>query len=145
MRPKSRLAKTPDTVSLRILLAEDSWLNQKLMVGLLNKRGHQVTLAENGREAVAAFQTHEFDVVLMDVQMPEMDGLEATAAIRELENASASHTPIVALTAHAMKGDRERFIAAGMDDYLAKPVRPPELLEAIRRAVAASRPSGGPR
>ena len=132
------------TVSLRILLAEDSWLNQKLMIGLLNKRGHHVTLAQNGREAVAAFQTHEFDVVLMDVQMPEMDGLEATAAIRKLDNANASHTPIVALTAHAMKGDRERFIAAGMDDYLAKPVRPPELDEALRRAVGEAHPGDSP-
>jgi len=124
-------------------LAEDSLFNQKLMVGLLEKRGHRVTLAENGREAVAAFQSHQFDVVLMDVQMPEMDGLEATAAIRQLESAAA-RTPIVALTAHAMKGDRERFLAAGLDDYVAKPVRPPELMEAIRRAVRASRPSGSP-
>ncbi|NLF70327.1 MAG: transporter substrate-binding protein [Candidatus Anammoximicrobium sp.] len=130
-----------DEVPLRILLAEDSVFNQKLMVSLLERRGHRVTLAENGREAVATFQAHEFDVVLMDVQMPEMDGLEAAAAIRELENAAGSRTPIVALTAHAMKGDRERFLAAGLDDYVAKPVRPPELMEAIRRAVRASRPA----
>ena len=118
---------------LDILLAEDSLFNQKLMVSLLEKRGHRVTLAENGREAVATFPTRRFDLVLMDVQMPEMDGLEAAAAIRGLEH--GSRTPIIALTAHAMQGDRERFLAAGMDDYLAKPVRPHELLEAIRRAV----------
>ncbi len=119
---------------LDVLLAEDSVFNQKLMMGLLEKLGHRVTLAENGRAAVAAFQSQRFDVVLMDVQMPELDGLEATAAIRELESVRAAHTPIVALTAHAMKGDRERFLAAGMDDYLTKPVRVPDLIEALRRA-----------
>jgi CheY-like chemotaxis protein len=108
--------------------------------GSLEKRGRQVTLAENSREAVTAWRSHDFDVVLMDVQTPEMDGLEATAAIRKLESDQASHTPIVALTAHAMKGDRERFLAAGMDAYVAKLIRPPELLETIRQAVAASLP-----
>ena len=134
----------PTLGTLRILLAEDSLFNQKLMLGLLEKKGHQVTLAENGREAVAACQSHKFDLVLMDVQMPEMDGLEATAAIRQFESESESnsHTPIVALTAHAMKGDRERFLAAGMDAYIAKPIRLLELLETMRQAVGLSRPEG---
>ncbi len=126
-----------ESLPLDILLAEDSEFNQKLMQGLLEKRGHRVTLAENGRAAVAACQSRRFDIVLMDVQMPEMDGLEATAAIRDLERVRAAHTPIVALTAHAMKGDRERFLAAGMDDYVTKPVRPHELLEVVRRMVHA--------
>jgi urea ABC transporter urea binding protein len=127
-----------DAIPLDILVAEDSLFNQKLMVGMLEKRGHRVTLAENGLAAVAAFQSRRFDVVLMDVQMPEMDGLEATATIRGLETTRTVRTPILALTAHAMKGDRERFLAAGMDDYVTKPVRPHELMQAIQRAVQGS-------
>ena len=107
---------------LRILLAEDNLVNQKLTSALLKRRGHEVVVAENGHEAVAAAGRESFDLMLMDVQMPEMDGFEATAAIRRMEAATGRRTPIVALTAHAMKGDRQKCIQAGMDDYLTKPV-----------------------
>jgi two-component system, sensor histidine kinase and response regulator len=117
---------------LRILLAEDSYANQRLAVGLLSKWGHQVTVANNGLEAVVKLQQENFDFVLMDVQMPEMDGYQATAVIRERESRTGKHTPIIAMTAHAMKGDREECLAAGMDDYLSKPIRQVEL----RRIIA---------
>lgn len=110
-------------IGLNVLLAEDNLVNQKLAIGLLKKQGHKTTLAVNGREAVREYREQQFDVVLMDVQMPEMDGLAATAAIREFESESGRHTPIVAMTAHAMKGDRERCLQAGMDEYLSKPIR----------------------
>jgi signal transduction histidine kinase/DNA-binding response OmpR family regulator len=112
---------------LKILLAEDNVVNQLLAVRMLEKRGHRITLARNGREAVAAVQAEAFDLVLMDIQMPEMDGFEATAAIRQSERGTGRHQPIVAMTAHAMKGDDQRFVDAGMDGYLAKPIRGPEL------------------
>jgi len=116
---------------LRILLAEDSLVNQKLAVGLLEKHGHRVTLANHGREALAALESQDFDLILMDVQMPEMDGYEATAAIRAREQETRRHIPIVAMTAHAMKGDRERCLEAGMDGYVAKPIRAQQIFEAI--------------
>jgi two-component system sensor histidine kinase/response regulator len=116
---------------LRVLLADDNPVNQKLAVSLLTKRGHGVVVAGNGREALAALDRQAFDVVLMDVQMPEMDGLEATAAIRRREQATGTHVPIIAMTAHAMKGDRERCLGAGMDGYLTKPVRAEALFAAI--------------
>jgi len=121
---------------LRILLAEDNAVNQKLAVRLLEKRGHTVAVAGNGKEAVAALQAETFDLVLMDVQMPEMDGFQATAAIRELEKASGNHLPVIAMTAHAMVGDRERCLAAGMDDYLTKPIRLEELNNLLARYSA---------
>ena len=128
-------------------MAEDNCVNQRLAVYLLEKHGHRITVVENGREALDALERQNFDLVLMDVQMPEMDGLAATAAIREREQASGDHIPIVAVTARAMKGDRERCIDAGMDDYMAKPFRSAELLELVERlglrsgrtAVRASR------
>ena len=124
---------------LRILLAEDSIPNQKLAVGLLTKWGHAVTVANNGQEAVQLWLTppdsSPFDVILMDVQMPEMDGFEATAAIREQEQSLGRHTPIVAMTAHAMKGDREQCLANGMDGYVAKPIRQQELVSVLRETV----------
>ncbi len=126
------------TASLQVLLAEDSLVNQKLAVGILEKRGHTVVVANDGREALAALATRDFDVVLMDVQMPEMDGLETTAAIRAKEKNTKAHMPIIAMTAHAMKGDRERCLAAGMDAYVAKPIRAKALLEAIRAVLAAT-------
>ncbi len=108
----------------RILVAEDNVVNQRVAAGLLERRGHDVTIASNGREALDALERDTFDLVLMDVQMPEMGGLEATAAIREREQRSGGHVRIVAMTAHAMNGDRERCIAAGMDGYLSKPLDP---------------------
>jgi len=117
----------------RILLAEDGIVNQKVAVSLLERRGHRVSVANNGREAVEALEHGSFDLVLMDVQMPEMDGFEATATIRERERATGAHLPIVAMTAHAMKGDRERCLAAGMDEYLSKPIHADELYEMVER------------
>ncbi len=128
---------------LRILVAEDNPVNQQLAARLLEKRGHTVVLAGNGREALAALESQAFDLALMDVQMPEMDGLEATAAVREREKATGGHLPIVAMTAHAMKGDRERCLAAGMDGYLAKPIRAADFFAAIEDAVRAA-PSAAP-
>jgi PAS domain S-box-containing protein len=121
---------------LRVLLAEDNNVNQRLAVRLLEKRGHRVVVAANGREALDALAKGKFDLVLMDVQMPEMDGLEATASIRENEKSSGLHQPIIALTAHAMKGDREKCLEAGMDGYLTKPIRPSELDEILEDYVA---------
>ena len=128
-------ANTPGT-RLRILLAEDNCVNQKLATHLLGKHGHTVVIANNGFETLAALDRESFDLVLMDVQMPEMDGFEATAAIRARENASGAHIPIVAMTARAMNGDREKCIASGMDDYVSKPVSSTELSAAIARVEA---------
>ncbi len=121
---------------LHILLAEDGLANQKLAVGLLERWGHRVVVANDGREAVAMWESQAFDLVLMDVQMPEMDGYEATRIIRQREQAIGTHVPIIALTAHALKGDRETCLAAGMDGYVSKPVRSHELFEAIQPFVA---------
>src|SRR6202521_440051 len=119
-------ARDPLTV-LRILVAEDNAVNQRLVIRLLEKRGHRAVLAVDGRQAIEALNQGSFDLVLMDVQMPEMDGLEATAIIREKEIKTGKHQPIIALTAHAMTGDRARCLAVGMDGYLTKPIRPQEL------------------
>ena len=116
---------------LRILLAEDNVVNQTLALRLLGKLGHQADVASNGEEALALHARNRYDLVLMDVQMPVMGGFEATARIREREAAGAARTPIVAMTAHAMKGDRERCLAAGMDGYLPKPVHAPKLVEVL--------------
>ena len=122
-------------VSLRILVAEDNAVNQKLIARLLEKRGHSVELVANGREAVAALEKGKFDLVLMDVQMPEMDGFEATHVIREKEKGNGFHQTVIALTAHAMKGDREKCVSAGMDGYLSKPILPQELDEVLERYI----------
>jgi len=122
----------------RVLLAEDSPVNQRLAMGVLQEYGYSVVVANHGREALAAIETQDFDLVLMDVQMPEMDGLEATAAIRSKEEASGAHLPIIAMTAHAMKGDRERCLEGGMDAYVAKPIRAKELLETIDSVLEPS-------
>lgn len=121
--------------TLRILLAEDNIINQKVTVAALTKAGYQVSLANNGKEAVTMLEEQPFDLVLMDVQMPEMDGLEATAAIRHMEKLLGQHTPIIALTAHTMQGDKERLLDAGMDGYVSKPIRQEELLQTIRKLV----------
>ena len=140
---------------LRILVAEDNLVNRTLVTTLLRKRGHTVTAVENGREAVETFDTapRRFDVALLDVQMPEMSGLEATEAIRDREGATGRRLPIIALTAHAMQGDRERCLDAGMDGYLSKPIDVDELVETVERfaekkrtaARAAPEPSSGAR
>src|SRR5580700_231130 len=119
-------AREPDAY-LRVLLAEDNLVNQRLVVRLLEKRGHRVVVASTGLEVLRALEKESFDLVLMDLQMPEMDGFEATTGIREKEKGTGAHQAIVALTAHAMKGDREKCLAAGMDGYLTKPIRPQEL------------------
>ena len=125
--------------SLHILLAEDNPVNQKLAINLLKKRGYTVVAAGNGKEAVALFDEEKFDAILMDVQMPEMDGFEATAAIREKEKGSGCAIPIIAMTAHAMAGDREKCLEAGMDGYVSKPIQVPKLIEAIENATKNSR------
>jgi two-component system sensor histidine kinase/response regulator len=125
-------AEKPGRV-LRVLLAEDNVINQKVGVRLLEKRGHSVRVVSNGKEALEAMAGEPFDLVLMDVQMPEMDGLEATAIIRQKEQTTGKHLPVLAMTAHAMKGDREMCLTAGMDGYIAKPIQPRELFEAIDR------------
>ncbi len=127
---------------LRILLAEDNAVNQVLAVRLLEKRGHSVTVAGNGKEVLTALEKDTFDLVLMDVQMPEMDGFEATAAIREKEKASGHHLPVIAMTAHAMTGDRDRCLEAGMDDYITKPIQSLELTKLLGRYSPSKVPVG---
>ena len=130
------VAHTPR--ALRILVAEDNAVNQRLAVCLLQKHGHRVTVAGNGREAMEALDRDRFDAVLMDIQMPEMSGFEATAAIRRTERGTNRHIPIIAMTAHAMKSDREQCLECGMDAYLSKPIRPQELLEALESVTMAA-------
>jgi two-component system, sensor histidine kinase and response regulator len=134
------LPVAPPQMPLQILLVEDSLYNQKLAAGLLNKRGHTVTIAQNGREALEILPTQAFDIILMDVQMPEMDGLEATRRIRarEAEREMVEPIPIVAMTAQAMAGDRERCLEAGMNDYLVKPIRSQQLFETVEALAAGA-------
>jgi two-component system sensor histidine kinase/response regulator len=128
---------------LRVLLAEDNFVNQRLATRMLEKHGHEVVVVNSGKEALAALDRQRFDLVLMDVQMPEMGGLEAASAIRRREAAPGAaatghrRIPVIAMTAHAMKGDRERCLEAGMDGYVSKPIRAEELFEAIARVVPA--------
>jgi PAS domain S-box-containing protein len=129
---------------LRVLVAEDNSVNQMLAKRVFEKLGHEVTVVGNGRQAVSAVQAEKFDLVVMDIQMPDLDGLEATAAIRKWEENEHSHVPIVALTAHAMKGDRERCLAAGMDGYLSKPIRIAEVQAALDQLLSgAMKPIAG--
>ena len=137
---------SPAPLGYRILVAEDNPVNQRLVTQILEKRGNTVGVAANGREALSLSENQTFDLVLMDVQMPEMDGLEATAAIRQKEKVTGAHVPIIAMTAHAMKGDRERCLDAGMDGYVPKPIRLQELFEVIEalagRPAARNAPPG---
>jgi two-component system, sensor histidine kinase and response regulator len=125
---------------LLVLLAEDNVVNQRLARSLLERRSHRVVVANNGKEALAALAEQAFDLVLMDIQMPEQDGLETTAMIRASEQASGTHLPIIALTAHTMPGDRERCLAAGMDGYVSKPIQPQDLFETIASVLALAEP-----
>jgi len=130
-------SSTPPTPTrkLRVLLAEDNAVNQRLVVKLMEKKGHTLVVTNNGKEALAAWERERFDVVLMDVQMPEMGGFEAAGQIREREKAKGEHIPIIAMTAHALKGDRERCLEAGMDAYVSKPIQSRLLFEAIDNVV----------
>jgi signal transduction histidine kinase/CheY-like chemotaxis protein/HPt (histidine-containing phosphotransfer) domain-containing protein/streptogramin lyase len=131
-------APTAELRALRIVLAEDNEINQEIAVRILEKRGHTVEVCRNGQEAVDRVARQDFDVILMDVQMPVMDGLSATKLIREQEKGRGGHIPIIALTAHAMKGDSARCLAAGMDAYVSKPLRPKELFETLAQVIGAS-------
>ena len=128
-----------------ILLAEDNDVNQRVALRILQKAGHNVETAVNGVEVLKALDQTAFDLILMDVQMPKMDGFEATAAIREKEKGRRRHIPIIATTAHAMNGDRERCLAAGMDDYISKPVCAASLLALIERYHPSHSESESPR
>jgi CheY-like chemotaxis protein/HPt (histidine-containing phosphotransfer) domain-containing protein len=146
--PSEPAASTPAPESpsrpLRVLLAEDNTINQKLALRLLQRRGHQVTVATDGREVLQALDQARFDLILMDVQMPNMSGFECARAIRQVEKLSGTHIPIIAMTAHAMAGDRERCLEAGMDDYLSKPITPRALFDAIDRVRGPAAPSSAP-
>jgi two-component system sensor histidine kinase/response regulator len=133
------LARTSGEAPARVLVVEDNVVNQRVAVGLLTRRGHKVTVASDGREALAALEREHFDVVLMDVQMPVMGGLEATVAIRESERATGQHVRIVAMTAHAMNRDRERCFAAGMDGFLSKPIDPRMLFAVVEQQEAGGK------
>ena len=137
---RTRLAER----TLQVLVAEDNQVNQMVATRIFQKLGHQVTVVSNGREALSAVQAGKFDLIAMDVQMPEMDGLDATSAIRSWEKAAGTHIPIMAMTAHAMKGDRERCLAAGMDGYTSKPIRIRELEQAIAQLTSSPKPSKAP-
>jgi CheY-like chemotaxis protein len=135
--PPEPPAPAPTGRRLRVLVAEDNPINQVVASALLAKLGHSARIAGDGREALAALAEEPFDVVFMDVQMPDMDGVTATAELRRREAGTGRRVPVIALTAHALKGDRERLLAACMDDYLSKPIRPEELAR-----VLASLPAG---
>jgi two-component system sensor histidine kinase/response regulator len=130
-------ARDPQTI-LSVLVAEDNTVNQLLITRLLEKRGHRMVMTSDGRKALEALAKDRFDLVLMDVQMPEMDGIQATVALREKEKEKGDgfHQPVIALTAHAMKGDQERCLAAGMDGYLTKPIAPQDLDAILNMYVA---------
>ncbi len=140
-KARTTIRESVAEIPARILLAEDNPVNQTLAVRLLQKRGYEVIVAANGKQVLALLGAQEFDLILMDVQMPEMDGLETTAHIRAAERLSAKHIPIIAMTAHAMKGDQERCLAAGMDGYLTKPIVRQEMYSTIESFLAKSRAS----
>ena len=131
------MTEVPSPLRRRILLAEDNPVNRQIVIELLERRGHEVKLAGNGIGVLDALERGPFDCILMDVQMPEMNGFEATAAIRAAEGTSIAGTPIVAMTANAMKGDRERCLAEGMDDYVSKPIDRAILFDVIERVLTS--------
>ena len=135
--PRDFASLDPARRQLRVLLVDDNMVNQRLAARLLEKRGHTVVTVASGREALDTLERDRFDLVIMDVQMPDVDGLTATGIIREREKANGGHLPIVAMTAHAMTGDRERCLQAGMDGYLPKPIDPVKMIEEIRRVLSA--------
>jgi CheY-like chemotaxis protein/HPt (histidine-containing phosphotransfer) domain-containing protein len=140
---RGRTGRTKPMRLMHILLAEDNEINQKMTRALLTRKGHTVDLARNGLEAVEAAKSNTYDVIFMDVQMPEMDGFEAAQAIRKLEQEgviSGRHTPIIAMTAHALHGDRQRCLDAGMDDYVSKPLEPRKVFQALERWAERSQP-----
>jgi CheY-like chemotaxis protein/HPt (histidine-containing phosphotransfer) domain-containing protein len=124
---------------LRVMVADDNHINQKVISSLLNKMGHRADVVADGKEALEAFKLVPYDVLLMDVQMPEIDGFEACRQIRALEESKGRHTPIIAITAHARKEDREKCLAAGMDDYVSKPIKPRDLRAALARRMTGAR------
>jgi CheY-like chemotaxis protein len=134
-RPLVTTHSLGESRSLSILLAEDNRVNQTLAIRMLEKRGHTVVLAETGRAVLDAVDKQTFDLVLMDIQMPDMDGLEATMAIRQREKGSGKHLPIIAMTANAMMGDRERCLQSGMDGYITKPLSVKDFFGAIEGLV----------
>jgi CheY-like chemotaxis protein len=143
--PEPAIALPRDARTLDVLLVEDNAINARLAQQVLARAGHRVAAADNGVEALAVLALKKFDVVLMDVQMPGMDGLEATRILRERERRSGGHVPVIALTAHALVQHRERCLKAGMDGFLVKPIRPQDLLDAIdgiERAVRHAAPAG---
>lgn len=125
-----------DPPTLNILLVEDNHINQELMTALLKRRRHRVTVAQNGKEALDILESHAFDAILMDIQMPVMDGLEATRQIRAREEQNGGHVPIIAMTANTTPRDQELCVEAGMDDYVAKPVEINKLFTALQRIPA---------
>jgi len=140
---RNSLQKAPSPEDfLRVLVAEDNQVNQLLVRRFIEKRGHRVVVVANGHEALEALKKENYDLLLMDIQMPEMDGLQATAAIREREKGSAFHQTVIALTASVMEGDKERCLAGGMDGYLSKPIRPQELNELLEFHLARRRETG---
>lgn len=139
--PKAVSAPHPKARPLRVLLAEDTTANQRLIERILSRRGHEVIIVDNGQDAVHAAECNEYDVILMDVQMPKLDGLEAAAAIRAMTSDERRRVPIVALTAHAMRGDERRCFAAGMDDYMTKPIDVRKLVELVERVGQAAAPA----
>jgi two-component system, sensor histidine kinase and response regulator len=123
---------------LRVLVAEDNIVNQRIIAALLARRGQATVVVANGREAIEAWRREPFAAIIMDVQMPEMDGFEATAVIRAAERGTGTHIPIIAMTAHAMSGDRERCLAGGMDDYVAKPISVKEVDRILAEVVQSA-------
>ena len=138
--PRALRGLAVKTLRLRVLLCEDNLVNQKLAAGIFKRLGHSVDITNNGREALDRIAQNPYDIVIMDLQMPVMGGLEATQLLRERESVTGGHLPVVAMTAHALKGDREKCLEAGMDGYVSKPIRVDLLEEEVRRAMETFKP-----